>query len=141
MSWHRRLSHINFKTINKIVKYCLVRGLPQKLFQNDQTCVSCFKGKQHRASCKPKAYNSYSQALYMLHMDFFGPTSVSSLNHKRYCLVIIDDYSWFTWVFFLRTKDETSEILKNFIVEVEILSDKKVKIIRCDNGTEFKNRV
>ncbi|GJR04494.1 putative ribonuclease H-like domain-containing protein [Tanacetum coccineum] len=61
--------------------------------------------------------------------------------HKKYCLVVTDDYSRFTWVFFLATKDETSEILKNFIKEIENLVDKKVKIIRCDNGTEFKNKV
>ena len=79
MLWHRRLGHINFKTINKIVKDGLVRGLPQKRFENDQTCVSCLKGKQHRASCKPKVFNSITQPLHMLHMDLFGPTSVSSL--------------------------------------------------------------
>ncbi|GJU22166.1 putative ribonuclease H-like domain-containing protein [Tanacetum coccineum] len=61
--------------------------------------------------------------------------------HKKYCLVVTDDYSRFTWVFFLATKDETSEILKNFIKEIENLVDKKVKIIRCDNETEFKNKV
>ncbi|GJX16618.1 retrovirus-related pol polyprotein from transposon TNT 1-94 [Tanacetum coccineum] len=65
----------------------------------------------------------------------------SSLMHKKYCLVVTDDYSRFAWVFFLTTKDETSEILKNFIKEIENLVDKKVKIIRCDNGTEFKNKV
>ncbi|GJZ81768.1 putative ribonuclease H-like domain-containing protein [Tanacetum coccineum] len=74
-------------------------------------------------------------------MDLFGPTFVSSLMHKKYCLVVTDDYSRFSWVFFLTTKDETSEILKNFIKEVENLVDKKVKIIRSDNGTEFKNKV
>ncbi|GJX51824.1 putative ribonuclease H-like domain-containing protein [Tanacetum coccineum] len=63
------------------------------------------------------------------------------LMHKKYCLVVTDDYSRFTWVFFLTTKDETSEILKRFIKEIENLVDKKVKIIRSDNGTEFKNKV
>ena len=74
-------------------------------------------------------------------MDLFGPTNVCSLNGKRYCLVVTDDYSRFSWVFFLRSKDETSEILKSYITEVENQADKKVKVIRCDNGTEFKNRV
>ncbi|GKC83701.1 ribonuclease H-like domain-containing protein, partial [Tanacetum coccineum] len=49
--WHRRLGHVNFKTINKLVKKNLVRGLPTKRFENDQTCVACLKGKQHKASC------------------------------------------------------------------------------------------
>ncbi|GJS80569.1 retrovirus-related pol polyprotein from transposon TNT 1-94 [Tanacetum coccineum] len=141
MLWHRRLGHINFKNINKLVKDNLVRGLPTKHFENDQTCVACLKGKQHKASCKSKVLNPITKPLFMLHMDLFGPTFVSSLMHKKYCLVVTDDYSRFTWVFFLTTKDETSEVLKNFIKEIENLVDKKVKIIRSDNGTEFKNKV
>ncbi|GJR90085.1 retrovirus-related pol polyprotein from transposon TNT 1-94 [Tanacetum coccineum] len=141
MLWHRRLSHINFKTINKLVKDNLVRGLPSKHFENDQTYVACLKGKQHKASCKSKIQNSISQPLFMLHMDLFGPTYVSSLMNKKYCLFVTDDYSIFSWVFFLATKDETSGILKSFITEIENLVDKKVKVIGCDNGTEFKNRV
>ncbi|GJS94028.1 putative ribonuclease H-like domain-containing protein [Tanacetum coccineum] len=139
--WHRRLGHVNFKTINKLVKENLVRGLPIKHFENDQPCVACLKGKQHKASCKSKIRNSITQPLFMLHMDLFGPTFISNLINKKYYLVVTDDYSRFTWVFFLATKDETSGILKSFITEVENLVDKKVKIIRCDNGTEFKNRV
>ncbi|GJR39672.1 putative ribonuclease H-like domain-containing protein [Tanacetum coccineum] len=138
--WHRRLGHINFKTMNKLVKGNLVRGLPSKLFENNQTCVACQKGKQHRASCKSKIVSSISQPLYMLHMDLFSPIFVKKLMKKMYCLVIIDDYSRFSWVFFLATKDETSSILKSFITRVENLIDQRVKVIRCDNGTEFKNK-
>ncbi|GJS11439.1 retrovirus-related pol polyprotein from transposon TNT 1-94 [Tanacetum coccineum] len=141
MLWHRRLGHVNFKTINKLVKENLVRGLLSKRFENDQTCVAFLKGKQHKASCKSKIQNSITQPLFMLHMDLFAPTFVSSLMNKKYCLVVTDDYSRFTWVFFLETKYETTGILKSFITEVENLVDKKVKIIKCDNGTEFKNRV
>ncbi|GJU29699.1 retrovirus-related pol polyprotein from transposon TNT 1-94 [Tanacetum coccineum] len=116
------------------------KGLPSKLFENDQTCVACQKGKQHRASCKSKTENSISLPLHLLHMDLFGPTFVKSLMKKIYCLVVTDDYSRFTWVFFLATKDETSGILKSFITKIENLVDHKVKVIRCDNRTEFKNR-
>nr|GEV95888.1 putative ribonuclease H-like domain-containing protein [Tanacetum cinerariifolium] len=114
--WHRRLGHINFKTINKLVK-----------------------SKQHRASCKTKPVSSVDQPLFRLHMDLFGPTFVKSLNKKSYCLVITDDYSRFTWVFFLATKDETSPIPKGFITGLENQLSLKVKVIRSDNGTEFKN--
>ncbi|GJS13535.1 putative ribonuclease H-like domain-containing protein [Tanacetum coccineum] len=138
--WHRRLGHVNFKNLNKLVKGNLVRGLPLKIFQNDHTCVACQKGKQHKASCKAKTVSSISHSLQLLHMDLFGPTSVRSLNHKTYCLVITDDFSRFSWVFFLRTKDETSAILKDFIRQIENQLNQKVKTIRCDNGTEFKNR-
>ncbi|GJT64563.1 putative ribonuclease H-like domain-containing protein [Tanacetum coccineum] len=95
--WHRRLGHINFKTMNKLVKGNLVRGLPLKLSKNDQTCVACQKGKQHRASCKSKI---------MITIGLVG----------------------------------TSGILKSFITGVENLIDQRVKVIRCDNGTKFKNK-
>ncbi|GJX33134.1 retrovirus-related pol polyprotein from transposon TNT 1-94 [Tanacetum coccineum] len=137
--WHRRLGHINFKTMNKLVRGNLVRGLPSKLFENDHSCVACQMGKQHKASCKTKLVSSISHPLQMLHMDLFGPTFVRSINHKIYCLVVTDDYSRFSWVFFLATKDETSGILKTFITGIENQINHKVKIIRCDNGTEFKN--
>ncbi|GJZ22558.1 putative ribonuclease H-like domain-containing protein [Tanacetum coccineum] len=139
--WHRRLRHVNFKTMNKLVRGNLVRGLPSKVFEINQICVACQKGKQHRASCKTKTVCSISQPLQMLHLDLFGPTFVKSLMKKMYCLVVTDDFSRFSWVFFLATKDETSEILKTFIRGIENLIDLKVKVIRCDNGTEFKNRV
>ncbi|GJZ53390.1 putative ribonuclease H-like domain-containing protein [Tanacetum coccineum] len=123
--WHRRLGHLNFKTMNKLVKGNLARGLPSKVFENDQTYVACQKGKQHRASCKSKTENLISLPLHLLHMDLFGLTFVKSLMKKMYCLVVID---------------ETSGILKSFITGIENLVDHKVKMIRCDNGTEFKNR-
>nr|GEX23005.1 hypothetical protein [Tanacetum cinerariifolium] len=139
--WHMRLGHVNFKTINKLVKGNLVRGLPSKLFKINETCVACHKGKQDRASFKTKTVSLISQPLQMWHMDLFGPTFVKSLMKKMYCLVFTDDFSRFSWVFFSATKDETSEILKTFITSIENLIELKVKVIRCDNGTEFKNRV
>nr|GEW21780.1 putative ribonuclease H-like domain-containing protein [Tanacetum cinerariifolium] len=137
--WHRRLGHINFKTMNKLVKGNLVRGLPSKVFENNHTCVACKKGKQHIASCKTKPVSSVSQPLQKLHIDLLGPTFVKSLNKKSYCLVVTDDYSRFSWVFFLATKDETNTILKTFITRIENQINHKVKIIRSDNLTKFKN--
>nr|GEX79554.1 hypothetical protein [Tanacetum cinerariifolium] len=140
MLWHRRLCHLNFKTMNKLVRHNLVKGLPSKCFENDHTCVVCLKEKQYKASCKTKLVNSVSKPLHTLHMDLFGPTSVSSLNHKWYCLVVTDDFLRFTWTFFLRTKNETSGILRNFITEIENLKDLKVKII-SNARTPQQNRV
>nr|GEU62417.1 putative ribonuclease H-like domain-containing protein [Tanacetum cinerariifolium] len=137
--WHRRLGHVNFKTMNKLVKGNLVRGLPTNIFENDNTCVACKKGKQHRASCKTKPVSSIDQPLYRIHIDLFGPTFVKILNKKSYYLVVIDDYSRFTWVFSLATKYETSPILKIFITGLENQLSLRVKVIRSDNGTEFKN--
>nr|GEW02015.1 hypothetical protein [Tanacetum cinerariifolium] len=140
MLWHRRLGHLNFKTINRLVRHNLVRGLPSKCFENDHTYTTCLKRKQHKASCKFKLVNSVTKPLQTLHMDLFGPTSVSCINQKWYFLVVTDDFSRFTWTFFLKAKDETNGILRKFITEIENLKDLKVKIIRCDNGEEFKNK-
>ncbi|GJX05351.1 ribonuclease H-like domain-containing protein [Tanacetum coccineum] len=131
---------INFKNLNKLVKGNLVRGLPSKVFKYDHTCVACQKGKQHRASCKAKLERLITKPLHTLHMDLFGPTSVKSINHASYCLVITDDCTRFCWVFFLASKDETSGILQTFIRQIENQLSHRVKIIRSDNGTEFKNR-
>nr|GEW20662.1 ribonuclease H-like domain-containing protein [Tanacetum cinerariifolium] len=140
--WHRRLGHVNFKTINKLVNGNLVRGLPTKVFENNNTCVACKKGKQHKASCKAKPVSSINQPLFRLHMDLFGPTFVKRLNKKSYCLVITDDYSRFTWVFFLATKDETSPILKTFITGLENQLSLKVKnrvlVTKPQNKTPYE---
>nr|GEU49121.1 putative ribonuclease H-like domain-containing protein [Tanacetum cinerariifolium] len=140
MLLHRRLGHLNFKIMNRLVRHNLVKGLPSKCFDNEHTCVACLKGKQHKASCNTMLVNTVSKPLHTLHMHLFGPTSVSNLNHTWYFLVVTDDFSRFTWTFFLKTNDETSGILRNFITEIENLKDLKVKIIRCDNGGEFRNK-
>ncbi|GJW24969.1 putative ribonuclease H-like domain-containing protein [Tanacetum coccineum] len=139
--WHWRLGRINFKTMNKLVRGNLVKGLPSKIFENDHSCVACQKGKQHKASYKTKLVNSIIKPLHMLHMGLFGPRNVKSLMKKSYCLVVTDDFSRFSWVYFLATKDETSGILKTFIIGIENQLDYKVKVIRCDNGTEFMNSI
>nr|GEW96002.1 zinc finger, CCHC-type [Tanacetum cinerariifolium] len=91
--WHMRLGHVNFKTMNKLVKENLVRCLPLKIFNNDHSCIACQKGKQHKATCKAKLVSSITQPLQMLRMDLFGPASIMSINHNKYCLVVIDDFS------------------------------------------------
>ena len=98
--WHRRLGHINFKTITTISNQGLVRGLPQKSFSKNEHCVSCLKGKQHKSSFKSIEESKTTKCLELLHMDLFGPVQVMSLSKKRYCLVIVDDFSRFTCTFF-----------------------------------------
>ncbi|GKA93277.1 putative ribonuclease H-like domain-containing protein [Tanacetum coccineum] len=139
--WHRRLGHVNFKNINKLVKGNLVRGLPSKTFKLDHSCLACRKGKQHRASCKKIEERTVREPLELLHMDLFGPVSIESVNRKKYCLVVTDDCSKFSWVFFLAYKDETYDMLHDLIVGLENKLRHKVKTIRCDHGTEFKNHL
>nr|GEV34698.1 putative ribonuclease H-like domain-containing protein [Tanacetum cinerariifolium] len=122
--WHKRLGHVNFKTMNKLVKGNLVRGLPLKIFENDHTCVACYKGKQHKAICKAKLVSSISQSLQILNMNLFGPTSVMSINQKKYCLVVTDDFSRFRWMFFLASKDETGPQDTNGNADDKAIDDK-----------------
>nr|GEW20573.1 putative ribonuclease H-like domain-containing protein [Tanacetum cinerariifolium] len=134
------MAHINFKTINKLAKHGLVERLPLKLFTNEHNCVACNKGKQHKASYKAiSVVRTIFEPLQLLHMDLLGPTSIKSIDHKYYSLVVTNDFSRFCWAFFMGTKDETFYILKDFIALIENQLNKKVKAIRCDNGTEFQN--
>nr|GEW23281.1 retrovirus-related Pol polyprotein from transposon TNT 1-94 [Tanacetum cinerariifolium] len=105
--WHQRLSHLNFDTINDLAKNDLFSGLPKFKYAKEHLCPSCEQGKSKRASHPPKPVPNSKQRLHQLHMDLCGPMQVTSINGKRYVLVIIDDYSQYTWVHFLRTKDET----------------------------------
>ncbi|KAI3665007.1 hypothetical protein L6452_43623 [Arctium lappa] len=115
--WHRRMCHMNFKTMNKLVKNNLVRGLPSKVFSCDDHCVACLKGKQHKTSHKTKEINSISSCLQLLHMDLFGPTNVMSIGKKSYCLVIVDDYSRFTWRKALRDNSAPRTPQQNGVAE------------------------
>nr|GEW05473.1 retrovirus-related Pol polyprotein from transposon TNT 1-94 [Tanacetum cinerariifolium] len=116
---------------------CLILSPDFKLPDENQVLLK--KGKHQKASCKSKLINSISQPLMILHMDSFGPTFVKSIMGKLYCLVVTDDYNRFSWVFFLAKKDETRGILKVFITRIQNQLNHKVKIIKCDNRTEFKN--
>ncbi|GJV23900.1 retrovirus-related pol polyprotein from transposon TNT 1-94 [Tanacetum coccineum] len=91
--WHKRLAHLNFKTINKLAKQNLVIGLPSLVYSKDKPCSSCEKGKHHRASFKTKQTSSIKKCLYLLHMDLFGPVTPRSINHEKYTLIIVDEYS------------------------------------------------
>ncbi|GJX97424.1 retrovirus-related pol polyprotein from transposon TNT 1-94, partial [Tanacetum coccineum] len=104
--WHRRLSHLNFGTLNKPAKDGLARGIPRLKFQKNHLCSACALGKSKKSSHLLKAEDTNQEKLYLLHMDLCGPMRMASTNGKRYILVIVDDYSRFTWVRFLKTKDE-----------------------------------
>ncbi|GJV07917.1 retrovirus-related pol polyprotein from transposon TNT 1-94 [Tanacetum coccineum] len=137
--WNKRLSHLNFKNINKLTKQNKVLGLPSLVYSKDKPCTTCEKGKHHRASFKTKQNFSIRKCLHLLHMDLFGPVSPMFINHEKYTLVIVDEYSRYTWVHFLRKKSQAPEIIMSFIRMVENQNDVKVKQIKTDNGTEFRN--
>ncbi|GKB41192.1 retrovirus-related pol polyprotein from transposon TNT 1-94 [Tanacetum coccineum] len=105
--WQQRLSHLNFGAINHLARHGLVRGLPKLKFEKDHLCSTCAMGKSKKKPHKPKSEDTNQEKLYLLYMDLCGPMRVASVNGKKYILVIVDDYSRFTWVKFLRTDNGT----------------------------------
>nr|GFB03400.1 retrovirus-related Pol polyprotein from transposon TNT 1-94 [Tanacetum cinerariifolium] len=137
--WHRRLSHLNFDTINLLSKNDIVVGLPKLKFIKYHLCSSCELGKAKRKSFHTKLTPSSKRRLKLLHMDLCGLMRVASINGKRYVLVIVDDYSRYTWTHFLRSKDETPEVLIDFLRLVQRGLQAQVRVVRTDKGTEFLN--
>ncbi|GKA80575.1 putative ribonuclease H-like domain-containing protein [Tanacetum coccineum] len=138
--WHRRLSHLNFGAINHLARHGLVRGLPKLKFEKDHLCSACALGKSTKKPHKPKSEDTNQEKLYLLHMDLCGPMRVASVNGKKYILVIVDDYSRFTWVKCLRSKDEAPAFIINFLKMIQVRLKETVRRIRTDNGTEFVNQ-
>ncbi|GKA17769.1 retrovirus-related pol polyprotein from transposon TNT 1-94 [Tanacetum coccineum] len=115
--WHRHLNHLNFGTINDLARKELERGLPRLKFEKDHLCSACQLGKGKKHTHKPKTKNTNLEVLNTLYMDLCGPMRVQIINGKKYILVIVDDYSRFTWVKFLRSKDETPEFVNKVLTE------------------------
>nr|GFB41998.1 retrovirus-related Pol polyprotein from transposon TNT 1-94 [Tanacetum cinerariifolium] len=124
--WHRRFSHLNFGAINHLARQGLVRGLPELKFKKDHLCSACAMGKSTRKTHKPKSKDTNQEKLYLLHMDLCGLMRVESVNEKKYILVIMDDYSRYTWVKFLRSKDETLDFIIKFLKMIQI----RLKVLR-----------
>ncbi|KAI3776002.1 hypothetical protein L1987_45762 [Smallanthus sonchifolius] len=137
--WHGKLAHINYRKMNYIVKNDLVLGIPKMKFSVPDDCITCKKGKQRKKSHKSKSKNSIVTPLELLHMDLFGPISIRSIGGKSYCLVVTNDFSRFSWVKFLSSKAETTELVQYLILGLENLFNLMVRRIRSDNGSEFKN--
>nr|GEW29292.1 retrovirus-related Pol polyprotein from transposon TNT 1-94 [Tanacetum cinerariifolium] len=133
--WHRRLSHLNFDYINLLSKKDIVISLPKLKYIKDQLCSSCELSKAKRSSFKKKVVPSSKGRLNLLHMDLCGPMRVFSINGKKYILVIVDDYSRYTWTLFLRSKDETLEVLK----DADVPSQKELDLLFGPLYDEFFN--
>nr|GEV28176.1 integrase, catalytic region, zinc finger, CCHC-type, peptidase aspartic, catalytic [Tanacetum cinerariifolium] len=136
--WHHRLSHLNFGTIKDITRLDLVDGLLKFKYEKDHLCSACERGRSKKASHPSKLVSSDNSKLELL-MDLCGPMRVVLINGKKYILVIVDDYSRYTWVYFLHSKDETPKIIKKFIAQAQLNYKAKVCKIRTENATEFKN--
>ncbi|GJZ16840.1 ribonuclease H-like domain-containing protein [Tanacetum coccineum] len=133
--WHHRVSYLNFEIINLISKYDIVTGLPKLKFVKDHFSSSYELGKAKRKSFKTKTTPSLKRRLQILHMDICGPMRVERFNGKKYVLVIIDDYSRYTWTHFLRSKDKTPEVLINFLKLVQRGLHAQERTVQTDKGT------
>nr|GEV14396.1 hypothetical protein [Tanacetum cinerariifolium] len=138
--WHQRLSHLNFDYINLFSKKNVVIGLPKLKYVKDQLCSSCKVSKAKRSSFKTKSIPSSKGWLNLLHMDLCGPMRITSINEKKYILVIVDDYSRYTWTLFLRSKDETPKVLTDFLMMIQRNLQALVIYVRTDRSTEFLNK-
>nr|GFB75656.1 retrovirus-related Pol polyprotein from transposon TNT 1-94 [Tanacetum cinerariifolium] len=138
--WHRRLSHLNFGAINHLARQGLVRGLLKLKFKKDHLCSACAMGKSTKKTHKPKFEDTNQEKLYLLHMDLCRLMRVESVNGKKYILVIVDDYSRFTWVKFLRSKDETPNFIIKFLKIIQVRLKVLVRRIQTENETEFGNQ-
>nr|GEV94077.1 retrovirus-related Pol polyprotein from transposon TNT 1-94 [Tanacetum cinerariifolium] len=118
----------------------IVIGLPKLKFVKYHLCSSCELGKAKRRSFQTKTTPSSKRRLHLLHMDLYGPIRVESINGRKYVLVIVDDYSRYTWTYFLRSKDETPEVLIGFLRLVQRGLHSQVRIVRTDKGTKFLNK-
>ena len=137
--WHRRLGHANWRLISKLSKLQLVKGLPDIDYHSDALCGACQRGKIVKSSFKTKDIVSTSRPLELLHIDLFGPVSTASLYGSRYGLVIVDDYSRWTWVKFIKSKDVACDVFSSFCTQIQSEKESKILKVRSDHGGEFEN--
>jgi hypothetical protein len=137
--WHRRLAHVGIKNLHKLLKGEHILGLTNVHFEKERICSACQAGNQVGAHHPHKNIMMTDRPLELLHIDLFVPIAYISIGGSKYCLVIVDDYSRFTWVFFLQEKSQTQETLKRFLRRAQNEFRLRIKKIRSDNGTEFKN--
>nr|GEX39153.1 retrotransposon protein, putative, Ty1-copia subclass [Tanacetum cinerariifolium] len=142
-SWLRRqrLSHLSFDTINYLAKNDLIIGHSKFKYDKEHLCPSYEQGKSKKASHPPKPVPNSKQRLHLLHMNLCGPMRVKSINGNWYVLVIVDDYSCYTWVHFLISKHEAPEEIKTFMKKITVLLQASVIIVRTNNVAKFKNQV
>ncbi|GJT87025.1 retrovirus-related pol polyprotein from transposon TNT 1-94 [Tanacetum coccineum] len=138
--WHRRLGHANMRLIQSLASKELVRNLPKLKF-DQHFCDACKIGKQAHASHKAKNVVSTTKCLELLHMDLFGPSAVRSYGGNRYTLVIVDDYSRYTWTRFLKNKTEAFDQFEIFSKKIQNQLGCTIVSIRTDHSREFDNEV
>ncbi|WJX23069.1 hypothetical protein P8452_12316 [Trifolium repens] len=137
--WHQRLGHLHLKGMKKAISSEAIRGLPKLKIIEGNKCCECQIGKQVRMSNPMLEHQTTSKVLELLHMDLMGPMQVESLGGKRYAFVMVDDYSRYTWVSFIREKSDAFEAFKELCLQIQREKASNVVRIRTDHGKEFEN--
>ncbi|WVZ75883.1 hypothetical protein U9M48_023904 [Paspalum notatum var. saurae] len=137
--WHRRLGHLSFDLLVRLSSMGLIRGLPKLRAEKDLVCHPYRHGKMVAASHIPVSQVMTSYSGELLHMDTVGPARVASVSGKWYVLVVVDDFSRFSWVFFMESKDEAFAFVRDLVLRLRNESHKAMRAIRSDNGGEFRN--
>jgi hypothetical protein len=127
------------KQLNILVKHDLVRGLKDVVFEKDKLCSTCEADKQIGNTHPKKSIMSTNKAFELLHMDLFGPTQYTSIGGNKYDFMIMDDYTRYTWAFFLVDKSDVFETFKSFVKGICNEFKTTIKRVRSDNGSDFKN--
>jgi hypothetical protein len=137
--WHRRLGHLSFDLLCRLSGLGQLRGLPLLKLESDLVCARCHDGKMIATSHSPINTVMTEHHGKLLHMDTVGPSRVRSMGGKWYVLVIVDDYSRYSWVFSLESKDEVFEHFWSLTLRLNNEHPNCLKAIRSDNGTESRN--
>jgi transposase InsO family protein len=137
--WHRRLGHLSFNLLCRLSGLGLLRGLPFLKFESDLVCAPCRYGKMIATSHSPVNTVMTEHPGQLLHMDIVDPSRARSMGGKWYILIIVDDYSRYSWVFFLEGKDQVFEHFRLLALRLNNEYPNCLKAIRSDNGTEYRN--
>ena len=136
--WHQRFGHLGYQNLNLLNDKSMVDGMNITMKCNiDEPCEACVMGKQHREPFPKKSESKTREVLELIHSDVNGPLPVNSLGGSRYFVTFIDDYSRYTTVYTLKSKDEVLEKFKEFVKSSEKQTGHSVKALRSDNGGEY----
>ncbi|KAK2380916.1 putative mitochondrial protein [Trifolium repens] len=137
--WHQKLGHLHLRGMIKLISKEAIRGLPKLTIEEKNICGDCQIGKQIQMSHPRLPHQGTSRVLELLHMDLMGPMQVESLGGRRYAFVVVDDFSRYTWISFLKEKSDTFEEFKDLCIRLQREKDSSIIRIRSDHGKEFQN--
>ena len=137
--WHQRMGHASYKHLSIVSKHESVLGILKLSRMSNVVCGSCQLGKQTKAKHPSTQTSTTSRPLELLHLDLMGPTRTESLGGKRYIMVVVDNFTRYTWVTLLRSKSEAPEHIEALCTRLQNEKSLKIDRIRSDHGKEFEN--